>query len=78
MMLFVNWNLSADPEHKAFAGSDVAGIQTTATRTDGGWRLNGTKVSRPLPDLISTQLTQNLTLEMDNEWHVLRLFRCRM
>lgn len=26
------------------AGSDLASVRTTATRTDGGWRLNGTKV----------------------------------
>jgi alkylation response protein AidB-like acyl-CoA dehydrogenase len=26
------------------AGSDLAALRTTATRTDGGWRLNGTKL----------------------------------
>lgn len=26
------------------AGSDLAGVRTTATRTDGGWLLNGTKI----------------------------------
>lgn len=29
---------------EAEAGSDVAGIRTTATRTQGGWRLNGGKL----------------------------------
>ncbi|WP_226781376.1 acyl-CoA dehydrogenase family protein [Oceaniglobus trochenteri] len=36
------------------AGSDVAGLRTTATRTEDGWRLNGSKLwihNAPLADL---------------------------
>ena len=30
------------------AGSDLANIRTSATRVDGGWRLNGRKSGRPM------------------------------
>jgi alkylation response protein AidB-like acyl-CoA dehydrogenase len=39
---------------EAGAGSDVSGIKTTATRTEGGWRLDGGKLwihNAPLADL---------------------------
>ncbi len=39
---------------EAEAGSDVAGIRTSATRLDGGWRLNGGKLwihNAPIADL---------------------------
>ena len=39
---------------EAEAGSDVAGIRTSATRVDGGWRLNGAKLwihNAPIADL---------------------------